>query len=296
MLDFRIESFLTVCDYMNFTKAAEALNITQPAISGHIKYIEEYYGIKLFQYKNKKLTLTKHGEILKTSLQTMVHDEKRLKKELTSAKENKIYRIGATLSVGDYYIQDFLSEYMEKHKNISLSVTVANTESLLHKLDHGNLDIVITEGDFLKDNYESRLLKEERFAVYCGKNYDSFDICRFEDLLRHRLITREKGSGTRGVFEHYLMEKGRRIEDFKEVCEFSSMKLITKMVSDNHGISVLYSCVGTEMLAEGKLKEIEVPGFHLTHDFNVLWQKGSIYGPENELFLEELKEWGRNRV
>ena len=64
MLDFRIDTFLTVCKFMNFTKASQFLNITQPAVSNHIRYLEEYYNVKLFYFIGKKMQLTKEGQIL----------------------------------------------------------------------------------------------------------------------------------------------------------------------------------------------------------------------------------------
>ena len=70
MLDFRMETFLAVCRYMNFTRAAEKLNITQPAVSQHIRFLEKHYNTKLFRYEGKKLELTEAGEILKNASQS----------------------------------------------------------------------------------------------------------------------------------------------------------------------------------------------------------------------------------
>lgn len=290
MLDYRTETFLTVCEYMNYTKAAEALNITQPAISGHIRFLENYYGARLFTYENKKLSLTVQGEYLKNSLQTLVHDELKLRGELSRIKPAKIYRIGATLSIGDSYLPKFLSEYLAAHKNIELSVTVANTATLLGKLDQGLLDIVLTEGYFSKDKYEHSLISKEPVAIFCGIDYDTSKIKRLEDLFEHRFISREKGSGTRAVFEHYLEERGYSIDNFRNKCDFTNLTLIEKMLVANRGISVLYRCVGKELLREKKIKEITLPGFSVTHDFNALWQKNSIYGHENEAFLAEFTD------
>lgn len=80
MLDFRIDTFLAVCKYMNFTKASQYLNITQPAVSGHIRYLEEYYDVKLFMYIGKKMQLTKAGKILLDVATTLKHDDIFLKK------------------------------------------------------------------------------------------------------------------------------------------------------------------------------------------------------------------------
>ena len=82
MLDFRMETFLTVCNDMNFTHAAEHLNLTQPAVSQHIKHLEKTYGTELFIRDKKKLRLTPAGEILRSALETMRNDENTLKKRM----------------------------------------------------------------------------------------------------------------------------------------------------------------------------------------------------------------------
>lgn len=291
MLDFRTETFLTVCEYMNYTKAAEVLSLTQPAISGHIKYLENYYGVRLFVYENKKLMLTSQGEVLKRALQTVVHDEIKLKNELAAIKKKKLYRIGATLSIGDSYLPRFLAKYLGQHTDTELSVTVANTSTLLKSLDQGMLDIVLTEGYFSKDEYENRLINEEELSLFCGIDYDTKGLNGLDKLFSHRLITREKGSGTRAVFEHYLLDNGYNIDDFENKCEFTSLKLIEEMLVDNQGVSVLYKCVMKDLLEAGKIREVVIPGMKLRHDFNAVWQKSSRYGSENERFLEELIQW-----
>ena len=75
MQDFRMDTFLTVCKYMNYTKAAKELNLTQPAVSQHIHFLEQTYGVELFAHNGKRMELTRAGEILKRSALTMKHDE-----------------------------------------------------------------------------------------------------------------------------------------------------------------------------------------------------------------------------
>ena len=89
MLDFRMETFLTVCNDMNFTHAAEHLNLTQPAVSQHIKHLEKTYGTELFIRDKKKLRLTPAGEILRSALETMRNDENTLKKRMQESIEVK---------------------------------------------------------------------------------------------------------------------------------------------------------------------------------------------------------------
>ena len=81
MLDYRINTFLKVCETLNYTLAAKELHITQPAVSQHIHYLEEEYETTLFVYSNKQLSLTRSGEILRKYLMTMQNDEKNIIKE-----------------------------------------------------------------------------------------------------------------------------------------------------------------------------------------------------------------------
>ena len=103
MLDFRMETFLTVCNDMNFTHAAEHLNLTQPAVSQHIKHLEKTYGTELFIRDKKKLRLTPAGEILRSALETMRNDENTLKKRMQeSIEEKKVLTFGVTMTIGEY--------------------------------------------------------------------------------------------------------------------------------------------------------------------------------------------------
>lgn len=99
MLDFRVETFLAVCRHMNFTKAARELNITQPAVSHHMHYLEQAYGTALFQHNGKRLQLTEAGEILRRTLMTMKHDEQHLQKRMQQV-------VSGTRVILEYYLKE----------------------------------------------------------------------------------------------------------------------------------------------------------------------------------------------
>lgn len=99
MLDFRVETFLAVCRHMNFTKAARELSITQPAVSHHIRYLEQAYGAALFRHNGKRLQLTEAGEILRRTLLTMKHDEQHLQKRMQQAATG-------TRVILEYYLKE----------------------------------------------------------------------------------------------------------------------------------------------------------------------------------------------
>ena len=155
MLDFRIETFLCVCDCMNYTKASEILHITQPAVSQHIHYLEKYYGTKLFTIQGKKLKITSEGEILKRVSLKMKNDELRLKEHfLDMSKIFNELKFGATKTVGDFVIPNILSNYLFEYPDTHVSIKVANTKELLKCLEEGELDFALIEGYFSKREYD----------------------------------------------------------------------------------------------------------------------------------------------
>ena len=115
MLDFRMETFLAVCQCMNFTRASEQLNITQPAVSQHIRFLEKHYNTKLFRYEGKKLMLTGAGEILRNASLTMKHDEISMQSEMQKSEEGTEIRFGATRTVGDMLMGNILEKYLREY-------------------------------------------------------------------------------------------------------------------------------------------------------------------------------------
>ena len=102
MIDHRLHTFLTVCKYMNYTKAAQELFITQPAVSQHIRYLEKYYGVSLFSYSGKILTLTPAGRLLLQKASAMKNDEILLKQSLLTADTGTFsYHFGVTTTIVD---------------------------------------------------------------------------------------------------------------------------------------------------------------------------------------------------
>lgn len=110
MQDFRMETFLMVCRFLNYTNAAKALNITQPAVSQHIRFLEDHYKVKLFLYEGKKLRLTEAGAMLYNAATTMKHDEVILSEQLKTSGRLKLI-FGATLTIGDFVLPEKLIRF-----------------------------------------------------------------------------------------------------------------------------------------------------------------------------------------
>ena len=197
-------------------------------------------------------------------------------------------RLGATLSIGEFYLPEKLSSFMHNNQNVDVSVIIADTRDLLLKLEHGEVDFILCEGYFDKNEYAYRLIKKEEMYIVCSSEYDSSKISELKHLFEHPMLCRESGSGTREIFENYLWEYNYSFEHFVKISEFTSPHLIKKLLLGGHGISVLYKTVVEEELRKKTLKVIEIPGFQVSHEFNAVWKKDSVFGTQYRKWIDLL--------
>ena len=280
MLDFRVETFLTVCETMNFTRAAELLHITQPAVSQHIHALEAQYGTRLFVYEGKQLRLTESGELFLQTAATMRHDVRRLQEALHQMDSRRHLRFGATLSIGEYILPGPLLRLLKGDPALQLRMITANTQELFRLMDQGELDFAIVEGSFDQQVYEGLVYCTQRFIPVTAPDYPfSGPVHRMADLLEARLLVREPGSGTRGVLEQALEARNLNVHGFRYLTELGSLNLIKSLVCAGAGISFFYQPVVQAELDQGSLAEIPLEDGEIRHDFTFLWRRGSAFAP-----------------
>lgn len=291
MLDFRIETFLCVCRHMNFTYAAEELHITQPAVSQHIRFLEDYYSAKLFERDGKKIKLTPSGEVLLKAMTVIRNDETAIKENIiSSAKSKEVLRLGVTLTIGEYVIAKPVAQYIKNHPDTNVIVKFANTAQLSSLILNGELDIALVEGNFDKTAFCACVYKAEKYIPVCSAqhNFAKSVSCLF-DLLSERLIVRERGSGTRDILEKNLELRNIRISDFSGCVEADNIHLIVSLLKSDCGISFLYKAAVSEETEKGTLREIKLNDFNIEHNFTFLWNKGSVFSQKYMDICEELK-------
>ena len=280
MLDFRTDTFLTVCKTMNFTAAARELHITQPAVSQHIHFLENEYQTTLFEYHNKQLSLTPAGEVLKRRLTSMKNDEKNIQLEIRSLS-NRIesLSIGVTMTIGEYAIVDRLASFLLNHPHMNIHLHYGNTALLLGLLDAGEIDMAIIEGNYPKEHYAHKKYSTEDYIAVCAANHQfvSGTPSTVSELIKERLIVRKAGSGTRNILEENLLARGLRISNFTHYIEVENMHTIISFLKKDCGISFMYKVAVLEELNQNILKEIQLDDFKMKHDFDFVWGKNSIY-------------------
>lgn len=290
MQDFRTETFLDVCETLNYTKTAQRLNITQPAVSQHISYFENIYGAKLFHYQNRRLTLTEAGALVRDALTVMVHDEQLVQEKIAAlSNARRPFRFGVTMTAGEYVIAKPFARFLVARPDIQAKIVAADTEVLLALLHEGELECAFVEGYFNKSEYDSEAFRTEQLVAVCSPDHTwNVPPKHLEDLLEEHLIVREKGSGTRAVLEHVLSDHNLVIDAFARTTEVTSLNIIKTLVEQDYGITFLYEPAVRAECEQGTLQKIPLEDSPIEHDFTFIWLKGSFFDIELRTLINEL--------
>lgn len=269
MLDYRIDTFLTLCQWMNYRKTAELLHISQPAVTQQIHYLETLYGRKLFRYDNHRLVKTEAAEILEQYARAAKLQDRDLREKL---EDNHIenLNVGATKTIGDYYLREDIRRYLSRPEN-ALTLIVDNTEHLLKMLEENALDFAVVEGFFDKSRFDSILLRREPFVGICRRDHPfAGREVTIDELLRETIIHREDGSGTRAILEQELSGYNESLQRFRRRICISSFNVILDLVKQGFGVSFVYNILAD---SDPELAKFSLQGETVVREFNVVYLK-----------------------
>lgn len=290
MLDNKLQTFITLCETRNYSQAAKKLNITQPAVSQHIQYLENYYQVLLISDKGKNFALTEEGNALHEYAKTLKANSERILPLLQRIKnKTKQLNFGATLTIGEYTVPPILSQIFKETPEINISMVVENTQVLQQMLWEGKIDFALLEGHFNQEQFEFKLIFNETFIGVCSpENKIASKISNLEELLDQNLILREPGSGTRDIFEQALYNQNLSIMSFKRLIEIGNMNAIKDLCHQNIGITFMYREAAKKEISAGYLKEIPIKSFNISHPFSFVYLKNSPDKTQIEYWFERI--------
>ncbi len=282
MLDYRAQTFLAVYRLRSFTRAAEALHITQPAVSQHIRQLEQNYRCALFAKVGRGIEPTAAGELIYRALDVAENDDTRLRAELDALavadSARPPLRFGCTRTVADFAAPRILAEHLRRHPDERTCMRTGNTAELVALIDRGDIDFALVEGSFDRGVFDSAVFSHEPYvAVAAADATPSGRPASIRDLLGWHLVLREPGSGTREILEKHLAARDLGVDDFAGTLELASIPAIKACVTAGAGISFLYRVAVERELAAEELVDITPTDFAIEHDFALIWQRGSRY-------------------
>ncbi|MDR4887317.1 LysR family transcriptional regulator [Fredinandcohnia sp. QZ13] len=272
-MDQQLEVFLSVVDNKNFSRAADELHMTQPAVSQYIRTLEEKLGVRLLDRTNKYVRVTKAGEIvyhhskeivgLYTKMGSLLDD-------LTNQVKGPL-SIGASYTYGEYVLPHLIAKMKKQYPDIEPKVTIGNTVKIAELVKSHQIDIGIIEGPLKKEKQiEIRDFAEDHMVIIASLNHPLVrknGEVTITDLEDEAWILREEGSGTREAGESVF--KQLHISP-KNIMTFGSTQAIKEAVEAGLGISILSQLVVKKEIKHGNLKIVDFPGLPYIRKFSFI--------------------------
>jgi len=242
-MDRRLQVFHAVAKHLSFTKAGDALLMSQPAVTFQIKQLEEHFNTHLFERGRGQISLTEAGKIVFDYAERILGLSYELDaklKDLTAQIAGPLL-IGASMTIAEYLLPQVLGEYSVRYPSIVPRLLVANSEQVQFQLAEHNLDVGFIEGDSLLPSLVTEFVCEDELLVVCAPLHPlakQKSVVPIE-LAQHAYISREPGSGTREVTDHYLQKIGIAPDSLQPAMELGSPEALKGLVATGRGFAIM---------------------------------------------------------
>jgi len=289
MYDFRLKVFYTVAKRLNFTRAAEELFITQPAVTKHIHELEAYFKVSLFERSgNKKIILTTAGETLLRHTEDLfsIYRDMEYDMSLVAHGHKGLLRIGASTTVAQYIIPPLLARFHQKFKDVQVTLITANTEDIEHALLGKEVDLGIIEGLSRSPQIKYYTILEDEIVLICNTANKAItkDTLKPTELINYPLLLREPGSGTLEVIAHALKSLGIKLSDLQIEMQLDSTESIKSYLLHSNCLAFISIQAILKELKNNQVRIIDIKGLTINRPFNFINLHGHT-SPLAELFM-----------
>ncbi len=243
MSDRRLQVFQTVARLLSFTKAAEALHMTQPAVTFQIRQLEEYFNTRLFDRTHNRISLTPAGETVAAytdRIFELYNEMENSVREMTGEIRGAV-TLGASATVAEYLLPALLGKFKAEYPDVKVRLKVSNTEGIVAMIENNVIDLGIVEAPVNNKHLNVEVCLTDQLVVVAPKGHEfaGRESVTIQEVARMPFICREEGSGTREVIIEYLLQHGGS-EDQLDIClELGSPEAIKGAVEAGMGISIL---------------------------------------------------------
>lgn len=276
LLDDRLETLIVVCETKNFTKAGQILSLTQPAVSNHIKKLEEEIGAPLFLRKKGELLLSPEGEIALLYSRRMKALCEKLQEKVDNSKANlKKIRIGITHTQESGFMAEALSKMAVNSDNTNITLITDNIKNLYDMLENFEIDVAIMEQKPTNPSFNYMVLDTDMLlCIASPKNsLAKKTAITLDDLKKRHLILRLPSSFTREKFEQALASIGESINNFDVAIEVDSIATIRNLVKKDIGVSILSKSACYKEINKGSLVALPIQNLSMTRETVVVYHK-----------------------
>ncbi|MGJ7910798.1 LysR family transcriptional regulator [Neobacillus sp. LXY-1] len=293
-MDQALHVFITVAEQQNFTRAAEILHMTQPAVSSYIQNLEKSLNIKLLERTNKFVRLNKAGEIVYHHAKNILGLYTRMENLLDDLKHTAsgTLSIGSSYTYGEYILPHKIAALLKTYPQLNPTIMIRNSNEIIELVLHHQIDVGIIEGELKTEKLKITPFAYDHLSIIAAPSHSLFNKDKISsfDLSQETWLIREEGSGTRE-----MQEKGFQRLNFypKNVMTFGSTQVIKEAIEAGLGISLLSHSAIKNELQLGKLKLLEIEGFPMMRNFSLVTPNVKFQTKATEVFVELLVGEGK---
>ena len=276
MLGSKMRTLLSVVENESFTQAAQALSMTQPAVSHHIKQLEDEIGAPLFLRRKNGLLLTPQGEIAVKYARRLVALDARMHRELEDLRRNLTsLRVGITHTAESNLTAAVLAKCSNRHAGLSITIVTETIQKLYEMLGNYELDLAIVEGG-RTDPELSYMMLDTDYLICVMANENPLArqaAVTLPQLKREQMILRLPSSATRALFESTLESIGESIESFDVILEVDNIATIKDLVRKDLGVSILARSACIDELGKGKLTALPIENLNMVRETRIVYHQ-----------------------
>lgn len=293
MADRRLQVFHAVAKHLSFTKAAEALFMTQPAVTFQIRQLEEHFNTRLFDRTHARISLTSAGAMALDCAERILALSAELDarmKELSGQVAGPLL-IGASTTIAEFLLPQVLGEFKSRHPAVVPRLFVANSETVQNRIAEHSLDLGFIEGDSHLPSLVTDVCCDDELQVVCAPSHPlaKQKSATPRSLMEHAYISREPGSGTREVIDHYLQKAGVPPDSLQVVMELGSPEALKGLVATGLGFAIMSRATVVMELSLGRLVQIPLSP-RLNRHFSVVYPKERFHSKLVNGFVTFAKE------
>ena len=274
MLDPKLKTLICTAEQKSFTSAAKLLSLTQPAVSHHIKLLEEELGVKIFARNKNELILTPEGEIVLRGARRMNAICERIYSELSDKTHCLTrLRVGITHTAESNLMTEVLARYSQSVEHMTIKIITDTINNLYAMLENYELDLAITDGKPVGRELRSLLLDSDYLVCVMSNENQlaSREMVTLGELKKQKMILRLPTSATRILFESQLDGIGESIADFDILLEVDSVAAIKDLIRKNLGVSILAKSACMDELNKGKLTALPIENLSMVRETNLVY-------------------------
>lgn len=276
MLDPKLYSLLQVCESGSFIAASKKLSITQPAVSHHIKALEEELNVTIFERCSGKIVLTREGEEVVKCARKMQGLYQNLLQNLRDSKKLITHlTVGVTHTAESNPIAEALARYCAENNNVIIKMITGTINNLYIKLKEYEIDLAVVEGRITDPSIHHLLIDTDYLVLAVSVNHPfaKRQMISLNELKKERMILRLPNSGTRNLFTAHLESNNMSLSEFNVILELDNIATIKDLIRRDFGVSILPRSVCLDELKKKKIAVLPVENLSMIREINLAYHK-----------------------